>query len=88
MQFMAQCKGNKKTVHLTYHLIKRAEYLEKFELNLARIVFKAKVRISSKERANFNYFSKLYSTVFCTGRFRRSKFIEISWNKSENKELV
>ena len=38
MQLMAQCKGNKKTMHLTYHSIKRAEYLEKLGPNLARIV--------------------------------------------------
>ena len=45
MQLKAICKGNKKTMHLTYHLIKRAEYLEKLEPNLARIVFKARVRV-------------------------------------------
>ena len=46
MQLMAQCKRNKKTMHLTYHSIKRAEYLEKLEPNLARIVFKARVPIA------------------------------------------
>ena len=45
MQLMAQRKGNKKTTHLTYHSIKRAEYLEKLEPNSARIVFKARVRM-------------------------------------------
>ena len=45
MQLMAQWKGNKKTMHLTYHSIKRAEYLEKLERNLARIVFKPRVRM-------------------------------------------
>ena len=45
MQLMAQCKGNKKTMHLNYHSIKRAEYQEKLEPNLARIVFKERVRM-------------------------------------------
>ena len=45
MQLIAQCKGNKKTINLTYHSIKRAEYLKKLEPNLARIVLKARVRM-------------------------------------------
>ena len=45
MQLMVQCKGNMKTMHFAYHSIKRAEYLENLEPNLARIVFKARVRM-------------------------------------------
>ena len=45
MQLMAPCKGNKKTLHLNYCSIMREEYLGKLEPNLARIVFKARVRM-------------------------------------------
>ena len=43
MQLVAQCNGNKKTMHLIYHSVKRAEYLDKLEPNLARLVFRARV---------------------------------------------
>ena len=62
MQLMAQCKGNKKTMHLTYHSIKRAEYLEKLEPNLARIVFKARVRIFD---IKVNYKNKYSTDLRC-----------------------
>ena len=58
MQLMAQCKGNKKTMHLTYHSVKRAEYLEKLEPNLARTVFKTRVQMFD---IKVNYKNK-YST--------------------------
>ena len=54
MQHTAQCKGNKKTMHLAYHSIKRAE---KLEPNLVRIVFKARVRMFG---IKVNYKSKYY----------------------------
>ena len=42
MQFMAQCKDNKKTMHLTYHSFKRAEYLEKLEPTLSKNFIQSK----------------------------------------------
>ena len=42
MQLMAQCKGEKKTMHLNYHSVKRAEYLEKLEPNLAKNCIQSK----------------------------------------------
>ena len=58
-------KGNKKTMHLTYHSIKRADYLEKLEPNLARIVFKAIVRMFDI-RVNYkNRYSTDLSCPFC-----------------------
>ena len=65
MQFMAQCKGNKKTMHLTYHSIKKAEYLEKLERNLARIVFKARVRMFDIKVNYKNKYSTDLSCPFC-----------------------
>ena len=62
---MAQCKGNKKTMHLTYHSIKRAEYLEKLEPNLARIVFKARVRMFDIKVNYKNKYSTDLSCPFC-----------------------
>ena len=62
MQLMVQCKGNKKTMHLNYHSVKRAEYLEKLEPNLARIVFKARVRMFDIE---VNYKSKYSTDLSC-----------------------
>ena len=55
-QLLAQCKGNKKTMHLNYHSVKRAECLEKLEPNSARIVFKEKVRISNLRSIQFSNF--------------------------------
>ena len=65
MQLMAQCKGNKKTMHLTYHSVKRAEYLEKLEPNLARIVFKARVRMFDIKVNYKNKYSTDLSCPFC-----------------------
>ena len=65
MRRMAQYKGNKETMHLTYHSIKRAEYLEKLEPNLARIVFKARVRMFDiKVNCKNKYLTDL-SCPFC-----------------------
>ena len=65
MQLMAQCKGNKKTMHLTYHSIKRAEYPEKLDPNLARIVFKARVRMFDIKVNYKNKYSTDISCHFC-----------------------
>ena len=65
MQLMAQCKGNKKTMHLTYHSIKRAEYLEKLEPNSARIVFKARVPMFDIKVNCKNKHSTDLSCPFC-----------------------
>ena len=65
MQLMAQCKGNKKAMYLTYHSIKRAEYLEKLEPNLARIVFKARVRMFDIKVNYKNKYSSDLSCLFC-----------------------
>ena len=62
MQLMAQCKGNKKTMHLTYRSIKRAEYIEELEPNLARIVFKARVRMFY---IKVNYKNKYLTDLSC-----------------------
>ena len=62
MQLMAQCKGNKKTMHLTYHSVKRAEYLEKLEPNLARTVFNARVRMFD---IKVNYKNKYSNDLNC-----------------------
>ena len=65
MQLMAQCKGNKKTMHPTYHSIKKAEYLEKLEPNLARIVFKARVLMFDIKVNYKNKYSTDLSCPFC-----------------------
>ena len=65
MQLMAQCKGNKKTMHLNYHSVKRAEYLEKLEPNLTRIVFKARVRMFDIKVNYKNKYSTDLSCPFC-----------------------
>ena len=62
MQLMAQCKSNKKTMHLTYHSVKRAAYLEKLEPNLARSVFKGKVRMLD---IKINYKDKYSNDLNC-----------------------
>ena len=59
------CNGNKKTMHLTYHSVKRAEYLEKLEPNLARIVFKARVRMFDIKVNYKNKYSTDLSCTFC-----------------------
>ena len=66
MQLMAQCKGNKKTMHLTdYHSVKRAEYSEKLEPNLARFVFKARVGMFGIKVNYKNRYSNDLSCPFC-----------------------
>ena len=65
MYLMAQCKGNKKTMHPTYHSVERAEYLEKLEPNLARIVFKAGVRMFDIKVNYKNIYSADLSCPFC-----------------------
>ena len=64
-QIMAQCKGNKKTMHLTYHSTKRTEYLQKLEPNLARIVFEARVRMFGIKVNYKNKYSTDLSCPFC-----------------------
>ena len=71
MQLMAQCKGNKKTMHLTCHSVKRAEYLEKLEPNLARIVFKARVRMFDIKVNYKNKYSNDLSFPFCKWKLKR-----------------
>ena len=66
MQLMVQCKGNKKTtIHLTCHTVKKAEYLEKLERSLARIVFKARDRIFDIKVNHKNKYSTDLSCPFC-----------------------
>ena len=65
MQLVAICKGNKKTMHLTYHSVKRAEYLEKLEPNLARIVFKARFRMFDIKVNYKNKYSTDLGRPFC-----------------------
>ena len=65
MQLMAQCKGNKKTMHFIYHSVKRTEYLEKREPNLARVVFKARVRMFDIKVNYKNKYSNDLNCPFC-----------------------
>ena len=65
MQLMAQCKSNKKTMHFTYHLVKRAEYLEKLEPNLARTVFKTRGQMFD---IKVNYKNKYSNDLSCPFR--------------------
>ena len=72
MQLIIQCANNRKTSHLKYESFVRANYLKKPDPNIARVIFKARTRMSDikvnyKRKYKFNLdcpFCKYYDETF------------------------
>ena len=56
------CLNNRKTCHLHYESFSRADYIEKLQPNLARIIFKARTRMF---HIKVNFKKKYHFNIWC-----------------------